>query len=396
MKADYYEILGVSRTADAAEIKKAYRALAKKYHPDRNRDDAEAERRFKEASEAYEVLSDPEKRARYDRHGHEGVNFGPGGFNWNHFTHGADVEDLLGDIMGAFFGMGGGRSRRGGPQRGRDLRTEVELSLEEAAHGTQVELELTRLEACETCNGSGVKSGSKPRTCPTCGGAGAVRISNGLFAMQTSCNRCGGAGQIIEDPCNDCAGRGRVNRRAQRKIRIPAGVDTNTRMRVPGEGEAGSTGAPRGDLYVDLVIKPHDIFERQGDDLICDFPISFAQAVLGTEVRIPSFWGDHTLTIPPGTPTHHLFKVENHGMPIYGRHDRRGNLYVRVVVQIPKKISARERELIKELAEINAEQIASGQKGLLERLMEGIEKVKRDLMGEGGDAEKEKKESTRH
>jgi len=382
-KRDYYQVLGVERNASGDEIKKAYRALAKKHHPDKNKGDKESEALFKEASEAYEVLSDGEKRQRYDRHGHEGVQFGPGGFNWNHFSHANEFEDLFGDILGSIFGGSfGGRGGGRESQRGRDLRMTAEISLEQAVQGTKLDLEVTRLELCGTCTGTGARKGSKPKTCPRCQGRGVIRISHGFLTMQSACDVCGGGGTTIDDPCEDCGGRGRVNRRAKVEVRVPPGVHDGTRLRVTGQGEAGPPGSPRGDLYVDLSVKAHEIFQREGDDLICDFPISFPQAVLGTDVTVPTFYGEAELKIPSGTPSHKVFKVANQGMPILGRGDRRGDLYVRAVIQVPRKVSADERKLLEQLAALHAENVASGQKSLFDRVREGLEQVKREIMGE--------------
>lgn len=372
-KRDYYEILGVAKTASADEIKKAYRRVAKQHHPDKNPGNAEAEAKFKEACEAYEVLSDEQKRARYDQYGHQGVNFGQGGFNYENFTHAGDFEDIFSSIFGNIFGGGGGQTRGRGPQqeRGRDLKVNLSITLEEAFAGKEAEIALTRLESCDTCSGSGAAAGSRPKTCSRCRGTGAVRFQQGFFSINTVCDTCQGQGQVVENPCSSCTGRGRINKRSRVKVKIPAGVDTDNRVRVSGEGEVGPNNGPRGDLYLDITVKDHDVFEREGDDLITQVRLSFAQAALGDEIVVPTLDGDESITVAPGTQSHTLFRLSGKGMPRVNENRRRGDLYVRTIVATPTHVTERERELLRELAEINSEKISEG-KGFFSRLKQEI------------------------
>jgi molecular chaperone DnaJ len=312
-KRDYYEILGVQRNATEAEIKKAYRRLAMKYHPDRNTGDEEAETKFKEAKEAYEVLADAQKRAAYDQFGHAGVDpaaaAGAGGFGG-----GASFSDIFGDVFGDIFGGGGGA--RGGSRvfRGADLRYNLELSLEEAVGGTSVKIRVPTLTPCETCGGSGARKGTSPTTCPTCHGHGQVRMQQGFFSLQQTCPRCQGSGQIISDPCPTCHGEGRVQEQKTLSVKVPAGVDTGDRIRLAGEGEAGQNGGPPGDLYVQIHVREHPIFKRQDNDLYCEVPIGFARAALGGELDVPTLDGRVKLKIPPETQTGKLFRLRGKGV----------------------------------------------------------------------------------
>lgn len=340
-KRDFYEVLGVSKNASADELKKAYRKMAMKYHPDRNPDDAQAEARFKEAKEAFEVLSDPQKRAAYDQFGHAGVDGQPGagGFGGG---GGAGFSDIFGDVFGDIFG--GGRAR-GGAARGADLQYNLRLSLEEAVNGTTVEIKIPTTKACETCNGSGAKPGTGKKTCTTCQGQGAVRIQQGFFSIQQPCPDCGGEGQTLEDPCNDCGGTGRVETTKTLSIKIPAGVDTGDRIRHSGEGQPGDKGGPPGDLYVAIEIKPHPLFKRKDADLTCDMPISFATAALGGEIEVPTLDGRVNLKIPAETQTGKVFRLRGKGVrPVRG--GPQGDLLVSVHVETPVKLNREQKELL--------------------------------------------------
>ena len=352
-KRDYYKVLDVARNASEADIKKSYRRLAMKYHPDRNPGDREAEENFKEAKEAYEVLTDAQKRAIYDQHGHEGIEAsrqgggpgGPGGFG------GQEFGDIFGEVFGDIFGGGGGR--RGGRSqafRGADLRYELELDLHQAVFGHQVEIEVPRLLECETCGGSGAAKGSSPVTCDTCGGSGQVRISQGFFQLQQTCPRCRGSGRTVKNPCDTCLGQGRVRRTRKLSVKVPAGVASGDRIRLGGEGEAGRNGGPAGDLYVEIAVRDHPIFERDGEHLSCEVPVSFATAVLGGSVQVPTLEGEVVLKIPPETQSGRVFRLREKGVkPVRG--GPRGDLFCRVVVETPVKLNAEQRELLKRFDE---------------------------------------------
>jgi molecular chaperone DnaJ len=343
-KRDYYEILEVSNTAADAEIKKAFRRLAMKYHPDRNPDDAEAEARFKEAKEAFEVLSNTSKRAAYDQFGHAGVDQSVGGGGYSGGGFGDAFSDIFGDIFG---GGGGGRSR---VRKGADLQYNLELSLEDAVAGTTVKIRVPTLKHCTTCSGSGAKAGTTPESCSTCGGHGQVRMQQGFFSVQQTCPNCRGKGTTISDPCNSCHGAGRVKEHKSLSVEVPAGVDNGDRIRLSGEGEAGEAGASPGDLFVQIHVKPHPIFERDNADLYCEVPISIVTAALGGELEVPSLGGKLNLKIPAGTQTHKLFRMRGKGVkPVRG--GPLGDLICRIVVETPVKLNAEQKELLEQFAQ---------------------------------------------
>jgi len=351
-KRDYYEVLGVSKTATADEVKKAYRKLAMKYHPDKNQGNKDAEARFKEISEAYEVLSDEGKRRQYDQFGHEGMKsaFGPGGFNFQRdFTHFSDLEDILGSLFGGggsifdgFFGGGARRRSPQGPGRGADLRFDLEIDFEEAAFGSERDVTLPLSEECKSCKGSGVAPGSRKELCKQCGGSGVVVSSSGFFQVRRTCPICAGSGEMITDPCRSCKGTGRVKARRRLTLKIPPGVETGSQLRLPGKGEAGVKGGPRGDLYVQLHVRPHDLFQRHGEDLLCDVPISFSVAALGGEIQVPTIHGHAKLKLAPGTESGKVFRLRGKGLPStqgYGK----GDQLVRVLVEVPVDLGSSAR-----------------------------------------------------
>ncbi|GAB4313115.1 MAG: molecular chaperone DnaJ [Candidatus Sumerlaeia bacterium] len=387
-KRDYYEVLGVSRSASAQEIKSAFRKKALELHPDRNPGNKEAEEKFKELSEAYEVLSDPEKKRLYDQFGHDGLRgtWGSGGFSWDDFHHYSDFSDIFGDLFSSFFGMGG-RTSRQHPRRGNDLQIVVEITLEEAATGVARRVEFHRQEPCEACGGSGASRGSRPRTCPSCGGSGSIQQVSGFFAIRTTCRQCGGSGEVIDNPCNQCRGQGRVKKRRTVEVEIPCGVDTGNRLRLRGEGEPGPHGLPPGDLFVVIKVKEHEFYERDGNNLYCQIPISFTQAALGDEIKVRTIYNsDAELKIPAGTQTHTVFTIRNQGMPVAPGSDKRGNLYVRAVVHTPVKLSQEEKDLLRKLAKLRGEAEINEQKSFLEKMKETIkesyEQMKKEMKGD--------------
>lgn len=351
-KRDYYEVLGVSRTASDPELKSAYRRLAMQHHPDRNPGNPKAEEQFKEAAEAYGVLSNPETRARYDRYGHAGVGAAAGPGAWAGGDFGG-FEDILGDLFGDLFG--GSRARRGGAQRGSDLRYDLEITLEQAAAGYKTKLDIPRLENCETCHGTGAAPGTSPATCNLCGGAGQVRFQQGFFSVSRTCHQCRGTGRMISNHCKACAGQGRVERGETLEIKIPAGVDTGARLRIAGEGEAGTQGGGRGDLYVIIHVKAHDLFERQGNNLYVNVPITFAQAALGAEVVVPTLDGEESLTIPEATQTGSIFRVKGKGIVSLQNHGR-GDLFVVTTIVTPARLSREQRRLLEQFASLEEKQ----------------------------------------
>jgi len=349
-KRDYYEILSISRTANEVEIKAAYRKLAIQHHPDKNPDDHTAEEKFKEAAEAYSVLSDAQKRAAYDRFGHAGVGAGAGGGGFNPgFTNIEDIFDLFG--FGDMFGGQRGGSTRTAAQRGADLRYDLEITLEEAALGKDQTLRIPRLEKCDECDGKGTEKGTQPETCMTCNGSGQTRYQQGFFSVMRTCPNCGGRGQIIKSACQKCRGAGRIEKEKMLEIKIPAGVETGSRLKVVGEGEGGINGGSSGDLFVVIHVAEHEIFERQGANLYSAVPVSFAQAALGAEIEVKTLDGEENLKIPAGTQTGTVFRLKAKGMPALGGRGR-GDLFVAVTLITPKTLTKEQRKLLEQLAEI--------------------------------------------
>jgi len=344
-KQDFYDVLGVSRTASEAEIKKAYRRMAMKYHPDRNAGDTDTEEKFKEAKEAYEILSDTQKRAAYDQFGHAGVDqsMGGGGRGAGGFS------DVFGDVFNDIFGASGGGGRQGG-YRGADLRYHLEMSLEDAVSGKTVEIRIPTHVDCKTCDVSGAKPGTKPVTCTTCGGHGQVRMQQGFFSVQQPCPHCNGTGQMIKSPCSDCHGEGQIQEHKTLSVKVPAGVDTGDRIRLSGEGEAGQGGAGPGDLYVEVQVQRHDVFTRDDNNLFCDVPISFTTATLGGELEVPTLAGKASLKVPEGTQTGQQFRLRGKGVKSV-RSGATGDLMCRVIVETPVKLSKKQKELLEQFAE---------------------------------------------
>jgi molecular chaperone DnaJ len=339
-KRDYYEILGVSKTATEHEIKKAYRRLAMKHHPDRNKDDESAEAKFKDAREAYEVLKDPNKRSTYDQFGHDGLRSGPGGGGFGAEGFGDIFGDVFGDIFG---GRRGGRSQ---VFRGADLGYELRLDLENAIRGDSVTIEVPTQVSCETCDGSGAKKGSDPVQCSTCGGVGQVRMQQGFFSIQQTCPACKGAGTVIDNPCGDCHGRGRISKTKKLAVKVPPGVDDGDRIRLTGEGEAGRNSGPPGDLYVEIRVNPHKLFQRDGADLSCEVPISFATATLGGEINLPTLDGNVVLKIPPETQSGKVFRLRGKGVTTVRDH-RTGDMFARVAIETPVNLTDDQAELLR-------------------------------------------------
>ncbi len=363
---DYYEILGVDRGCDEAGLKAAFRKLAMEHHPDRNGGCEEASGRFKEINEAYSILSDAQKRAAYDRFGHAGVNGGGGGPGGGQFHDVNDIfSEVFGDVFGDMFG-GGGRQRggaRGGPARGQDLRYDLEITLEQAYAGAEVEITVPAAMTCEPCEGSGAKPGTAPTTCTTCGGQGRVRATQGFFSIERACPRCGGSGRMVLDPCQECRGQGQVRRERTLQVRIPAGVDDGSRIRLAGEGDGGARGGPRGDLYIFLSVKPHELFERDGLDLLCTVPVPMCVAALGGEIEAPCLKGGdncdgacrQTVRVPEGSQTGRTVRLKGRGMPSL-RSRERGDLVVELFVETPTRLTARQKELMREFTGLCGEQ----------------------------------------
>ena len=365
-KRDYYEVLGVARTAGESEIKSAYRRLAVKYHPDKNPGDAEAEDKFKEAAEAYAILSDAEQRRRYDSFGHAGVSGSGAGAGWGAQGFGG-IEDILGDLFGFgdVFGGAGRGGRRSAAQRGADLRYDLEITLEEAASGMTAQLRIPRLETCEKCKGNGAAEGTQPENCQTCGGSGQVRYQQGFFSVARTCAACRGTGRIIKTPCDGCRGAGRVEKERTMEVKIPAGVETGSRLRIAGEGESGTQGGATGDLYVVVHVKEHEQFERQGSNLYASVPVTFAQAALGSEVTVQTLDGQQQVKIPAGTQTGTVFRLKGQGVPVLGGRGR-GDLFVSVTVVTPTTLTREQRRLLEQLAEVESKDLED--KGLIDKV----------------------------
>ncbi len=363
---EYYEILGVPRNATQADIKKAFRSLALKYHPDRNPGDKEAEEKFKEINEAYSVLSDPEKRANYDRYGRaEGVGAGFGAFT------GAGFGDIFEDIFGDFFGFTGQRRPR--PAKGNDLRYDLDITLEESAFGTEKEIDIPKWETCSTCSGSGSEPGKGPVGCSQCKGTGNIRFQQGFFSISKTCGSCQGTGKIITDPCPTCKGDGKVKKVRTLSIKVPPGVDSGSRLRMSGEGEPGVYGGPPGDLYIVIGIKKHPVFLRKGNDIYCQVNISFPQAVLGAEIEVPTLGALSTLKIPPGTQSGKAFHLRGKGIPRLGGHGR-GDEIVVVSIEVPKHVTQRQKELLEEFAQLSGDKTSRTFKDKIKDIFSGAEK----------------------
>jgi molecular chaperone DnaJ len=364
-KRDYYEVLGITRAAAAEEIKKSYRKLAVQHHPDKNPGDKKAEERFKELSEAYEVLSDPQKRQMYDQFGHAGMGAGagPGGFDFQGGFGGGSINDIFGDIFGDLFGASAGMGRgagnargrrRGGGRPGDDLRTSIDITFEEAAFGTEKVITVPKTVHCDVCTGSGAKPGTQPETCGQCGGRGEVSFQQGFFAITRPCPRCNGMGQTIPTPCTNCSGSGQVKKRSQIAVKIPAGVDSGQRLKLSNEGEAGERGGPPGDLYVVINVLPHDFFTRDEFDVICEVPVTFTHAALGAEIEVPTLEGKVKLKIPAGTQSHKILRLKGKGLTRLGAYGR-GDQLVRIIVEVPTKLSHDQKEILRRFEESGAE-----------------------------------------
>jgi molecular chaperone DnaJ len=363
-KQDYYELLEVNRNASESEIKKAYRRLAVKHHPDKNAGDKASEDKFKEVSEAYEILSDPEKRARYDQFGHAALG---GGFSSGGFGGGSPFGDIFGDIFGDVFG--GGRQKAGRGRRGDDLQYNMEVTFEEAAFGVEKKIDIPYAKRCEPCGGSGAKPGTSPKTCPTCQGAGQMRFQQGFFSVSKTCSHCNGEGRVVEHPCPTCRGAGTVRDKKNLSVKVPAGVETGIRLKLTGEGGQGAKGGPNGDLYVALTVREHSIFRREDNDVICEIPISFTQAALGCEIEVPTLDGKVSMKIPEGTQSGALFRMRGKGVPAlqgYGR----GDHLVIAKVETPTNLNRQQRDLLEELARISGEDVNPMGKNFFSKVMD--------------------------
>ncbi len=381
-KRDYYEVLGVEKNASDSEIKKAYRKLAMKYHPDQNPGDKTAEEKFKEVNEAYEVLSDADKKARYDQFGFAGVdpNFAggnpfQGGNPFGGFGGFGDLGDIFGDFFGGF--GGGAQQRRNSPTKGQNVAAAVEITFEEAAFGTEKEVSVSRIKTCDTCGGSGCAKGTSPETCTYCNGTGTVRSTRqtafGTFTQQAACPQCGGTGQTIKSPCPTCKGKGKVRNNKKLTVKIPAGIDDGQSVRVRNEGNAGSNGGPNGDLLVSVRVLPHALFQRDGSNVLCEMPITFSQAALGAEIEVPTLDGKVRYTVPEGTQTGTTFRLRGKGIPYVG-YKTRGDQYVTVVVETPTKLSKEQKELLRKFSESVGDDAQPKRKGFFDKLKEQLEK----------------------
>ena len=366
-KKDYYTLLGVERNATEEQIRNAYRKLAKKHHPDLNPGNKQAEESFKEVSEAYQVLSDSEKRSLYDQFGH--TAFGDSGPFRGGFDFSAGFEDIFGDIFGEFFGTGGGARSRTRAQRGEDLRYNLELSFAEGVFGCEKKIKIPRHGPCEACRGSGAKAGTSPSTCPTCRGRGQVTMQQGFFSVSRTCTQCHGYGTIIREPCSNCDGVGRVRQLHTLNVKIPSGVDTGTRLKLRGEGENGTSGGPAGDLYVVIKVNPHPIFVREGQDIVCDVPIGFVQATLGAEIEVPTLEGKVKVKVPGGTQTGKVFRIKGKGVKD-PRGALQGDQLVRVSIETPTHLTPRQKELLKEFAALGGEEVHPLSKGFFDKVRE--------------------------
>lgn len=378
-KRDFYEVLGVEKGTEQQDLKKAFRKLAMKYHPDRNPGDKDAEAKFKEINEAYEVLSDEQKRAAYDRFGHAGVDPSAGGGGFGGGGAGPNFADIFGDVFGDIFGQGQGRNGGGSRNnRGADLRYTLELDLEDAVKGTTVEIRIPTLVECETCNGSGAKAGTSPTNCTTCGGIGQIRMQQGFFSVQQTCPACRGSGKIIKDPCGDCHGQGRKEKKKTLSVKIPAGVDTGDRIRLAGEGEAGVNGGPAGDLYVQVAVRDHSLFRREGKDLYTEVPISFVDAALGGELDVPTLDGRVKLKIPAETQTGKMFRLRGKGVtPVRGGSP--GDLLCRVIIETPVNLNKRQKEILREFQD-SLEKEDHRQSPRKQSWFEGVKKFFDDML----------------
>lgn len=365
---DFYEVLGVSKSASLDEIKKAYRKKALQFHPDRNPGNKDAEEKFKEATNAYSILSDPDTRQRYDQFGPAAFDQRAGGFN-GFAGDFAGFEDIFGDIFSSFFGasMGGAANRRTRGRAGRDLKYDLEISFEEAVFGADKQITVERRVQCDSCEGSGAARGSKPEACTQCGGAGQVRIQQGFFTISRTCPGCAGAGEVIKNPCGFCQGTGLRANSTKVNVKIPAGIDHGQRLKLRGEGEAGTVGGPSGDLYVQISVQEHPVFERQESEILCEVPISYVSAVLGAEIEVPTLEGMEKLKVPAGTPSGKVFRLKNRGVQILGT-NRRGDQHVTVTVKVPKRISERQKAALEKLREFDTENLEAEQKGFFEKV----------------------------